>query len=130
MITETIARKASLAIDRRMRAAKFVRSALNHVFPDHWSFMLGEIALYSFMVLVVTGTYLALFFHASSEKVIYHGSYAPLDGQKVPLGDSGAHGTHLSNGRLSQAARDELADRADAARTCAGKRVLRLLDAR
>jgi ubiquinol-cytochrome c reductase cytochrome b subunit len=85
MITETIARKASLAIDRRMRAAKFVRSALNHVFPDHWSFMLGEIALYSFMVLVVTGTYLALFFHASSEKVIYHGSYAPLDGQKVSV---------------------------------------------
>jgi ubiquinol-cytochrome c reductase cytochrome b subunit len=85
MITETIARKASVAIDSRLRAAKFVRSALNHVFPDHWSFMLGEVALYSFMILVVTGTYLALFFHASSEKVIYHGSYHALDGQKISV---------------------------------------------
>ena len=85
MITEFIARKASKAIDDRLRAAKFVRSALNHVFPDHWSFMLGEIALYSFMVLLVTGTYLALFFHASSEKVVYNGPYRPLDGQKISV---------------------------------------------
>lgn len=85
MILEVIARKVSLAVDSRLRAAKFVRSALNHVFPDHWSFMLGEIALYSFMILVVTGTYLALFFHASSEKVIYHGSYHVLDGQKISV---------------------------------------------
>lgn len=85
MITETIARKISLAVDSRLRAAKFVRSALNHVFPDHWSFMLGEIALYSFMILVVTGTYLALFFHASSDKVVYHGSYHALDGQKISV---------------------------------------------
>jgi ubiquinol-cytochrome c reductase cytochrome b subunit len=85
MITETIARKLGVAIDSRLRAAKFVRSALNHVFPDHWSFMLGEVALYSFMILVITGTYLALFFHASSEKVIYHGSYHALDGQKISV---------------------------------------------
>ncbi len=85
MITERIARKVSRAIDSRVRAAKFVRAALNHVFPDHWSFMLGEIALYSFLVLLVTGTYLALFFHASSAKVIYHGAYHPLDGQKVSV---------------------------------------------
>ncbi len=85
MIVETIARKLGRAIDSRLRAAKFVRSALNHVFPDHWSFMLGEIALYSFMILLVTGTYLALYFHASSEKVIYHGSFHPLDGQKISV---------------------------------------------
>jgi len=58
---------------------------MNHVFPDHWSFMLGEVALYCFVILVITGTYLALFFHASSEKVFYHGSYAPLVGQKVSV---------------------------------------------
>ncbi|HET6935354.1 MAG TPA: cytochrome bc complex cytochrome b subunit [Candidatus Angelobacter sp.] len=79
MITETVSRW----VDSRLHAAKFVRSALNHVFPDHWSFMLGEIALYAFMILLITGTYLALFFHASSEKVIYHGSYHALDGQMV-----------------------------------------------
>ena len=80
-----ITRKLSRWVDSRVHAAKFVRSALNHVFPDHWSFMLGEIALYSFMILVVTGIYLMLFFHASSEKVIYHGSYHALDGQKVSV---------------------------------------------
>ena len=41
--------------DRRLGAADFVRTALNKVFPDHWSFMLGEIALYSFLILVLTG---------------------------------------------------------------------------
>jgi quinol---cytochrome-c reductase cytochrome b subunit len=70
-------------LDSRVRMAKFVRKALNHVFPDHWSFMLGEIALYSFVILVITGTYMAMFFHGSSEKVIYHGTYRPLDGVQV-----------------------------------------------
>jgi ubiquinol-cytochrome c reductase cytochrome b subunit len=80
-----ITKRISGWVDSRVRAAKFVKSALNHVFPDHWSFMLGEIALYSFMILVVTGTYLALFFHASSQKVIYHGSYHPLDGENISV---------------------------------------------
>jgi quinol---cytochrome-c reductase cytochrome b subunit len=78
MIPET-----ARAFDRRLRLAKWVRHALNHVFPDHWSFMLGEIALYSFLLLVITGAYLAMFFNASSADVIYHGSYAPLDGIKM-----------------------------------------------
>lgn len=67
-------------LDSRTRAAKFVRKALNHVFPDHWSFMLGEIALYSFVILVLTGIFIAIFYNGSSAKVIYHGSYGPLDG--------------------------------------------------
>ena len=53
---------------------------MNKVFPDHWSFMLGEIALYSFIILLLTGTYLTFFFHASSAEVIYNGSYVPLKG--------------------------------------------------
>lgn len=69
--------------DSRMRASKFMRSAINHVFPDHWSFMLGEIALYSFVILVLTGTFLAMFYDGSSAEVIYHGSYAPLVGVKM-----------------------------------------------
>jgi ubiquinol-cytochrome c reductase cytochrome b subunit len=80
-----ITRRVSRWLDSRLHAAKFVRSALNHVFPDHWSFLLGEVALYSFVILVITGTYLALFFHASSEKVIYHGSYHALDGEKISV---------------------------------------------
>src|SRR6185312_14104689 len=47
---------------------------------DHWSFLLGEVALYCFILLVATGTYLALFFDPSTAQTVYHGSYAPLDG--------------------------------------------------
>lgn len=67
-------------LDSRLRLAKAARSALNHVFPDHWSFMLGEIALYAFVILVITGTFLALFFNGSADKVVYHGAYRALDG--------------------------------------------------
>lgn len=70
-------------LDSRTRAAKFFRHALNHVFPDHWSFMLGEIAFYSFVILVLTGVFMAMFFDGSSSDVIYHGSYAPLVGVKM-----------------------------------------------
>jgi ubiquinol-cytochrome c reductase cytochrome b subunit len=69
--------------DERLGVATFTRKTLNKAFPDHWSFLFGEIAMYCFIVLVVTGTFLALFFDASSERVVYHGSYAPLDG--VPM---------------------------------------------
>jgi ubiquinol-cytochrome c reductase cytochrome b subunit len=67
-------------LDSRTRAAKFVRKAINHVFPDHWSFMLGEIALYSFVILVITGAFLAFFFNGSEVHTIYNGPYHPLDG--------------------------------------------------
>jgi len=82
------------SLDSRLHLAKFFKRAMNHVFPDHWSFMLGEIALYSFVILVITGIYLALFFNASSAQVIYHGSYRALDGMKM----SAAYrsGLHLS----------------------------------
>ncbi|MCW2497410.1 ubiquinol-cytochrome c reductase cytochrome b subunit, partial [Jatrophihabitans sp.] len=53
---------------------------LNKVFPDHRSFMMGEIALYSFIVLLLTGTYLSFFFDPSQAEVIYHGRYIPMDG--------------------------------------------------
>jgi ubiquinol-cytochrome c reductase cytochrome b subunit len=70
-------------IDGRLGAAKFARTALNKVFPDNWSFMLGELALYSFVVLVLTGVYLTFFFDASSNQVVYTGSYAPLRGVEM-----------------------------------------------
>ena len=67
-------------LDDRFHGAKGVRVLMHKVFPDHWSFMLGEIALWSFVILLLTGTYLALFFVPSSSAVIYHGSYTKLDG--------------------------------------------------
>jgi ubiquinol-cytochrome c reductase cytochrome b subunit len=60
-----------------------VTKALRYVFPDHWSFLLGEIALYSFVVLVATGTYLALYFDPSYAKTVYDGSYEPLQGVEM-----------------------------------------------
>ncbi|MFD4874312.1 cytochrome bc complex cytochrome b subunit [Streptomyces sp. NPDC058420] len=51
--------------------------------PDHWSFLLGEICLSSFVVLVVTGVYLTFYFHPSTNQVVYDGGYAPLRGQFV-----------------------------------------------
>ena len=56
---------------------------MDKIFPDHWSFMVGEIAMYTFVILMATGIYLALFYKASDAIVIYHGSYKPLDGQAV-----------------------------------------------
>jgi ubiquinol-cytochrome c reductase cytochrome b subunit len=67
-------------LDRNLGGTRLINESLRHIFPDHWSFFLGEIALYCFIVLVVTGTYLALFFHPSSAQVVYHGSYVPLRG--------------------------------------------------
>jgi ubiquinol-cytochrome c reductase cytochrome b subunit len=70
-------------LDDRLGVAKGGRVFLDKIFPDHWSFMLGEIALYSFVVLLATGVFLALFFVPSASQVVYHGSYAPLRGQRV-----------------------------------------------
>jgi ubiquinol-cytochrome c reductase cytochrome b subunit len=67
-------------LDDRFHGAKGVRVLMRKVFPDHWSFMLGEIALWSFVILLLTGTYLALFFQPNMTPVVYHGSYAKLDG--------------------------------------------------
>ena len=76
-------KKVSLWFDDRVGAASFVRSTLNKVFPDHWSFMLGEVALYSFVILVLTGIFLSLFFDASVGETIYEGSYGPMQGVEV-----------------------------------------------
>ncbi|MCU1395978.1 MAG: menaquinol-cytochrome c reductase cytochrome b subunit precursor [Ilumatobacteraceae bacterium] len=70
-------------IDNRVGSAKFARTALGKVFPNHWTFLLGEIALYSLVVLILTGTYLTFFFDASSRQVVYSGAYAPLRGVTV-----------------------------------------------
>jgi ubiquinol-cytochrome c reductase cytochrome b subunit len=72
------------AIDRRLGAGRVARKALRYVFPDHWSFMLGEIALYAFLVLVATGVYLALFFSPDvSGTVVYHGPFDSLQGAEM-----------------------------------------------
>jgi ubiquinol-cytochrome c reductase cytochrome b subunit len=70
-------------IDDRLASASFTKRLVDKVFPDHWSFMLGEVALYSFIILLLSGTYLTLFFNPSMTEVVYNGSYVPLKGVKM-----------------------------------------------
>jgi ubiquinol-cytochrome c reductase cytochrome b subunit len=76
-------RRMARWLDSRLGASAFAESALNKVFPDHWSFMIGEIALYCFVVLVLTGVFLTFFFDASTSEAVYRGSYLPLNGVEV-----------------------------------------------
>ena len=76
-------RKLVRYLDQRSGTAPFLRKALRYVFPDHWSFLLGEVALYCFILLVATGIYLTLFFDDSRSQTVYHGSYKPLQGETM-----------------------------------------------
>ena len=76
-------------LDDRFHGARATRTFFRKIFPDHWTFMLGEIALYSFVILLLTGTFLALFFNPSMSEVVYHGSYIKL------------HGVHMSQAYAS-----------------------------
>ncbi len=69
--------------DQRYHAAKGLRHQLNKVFPTHWSFLLGEIALYSFIILLLTGVYLTLFFDPSMQEVVYQGSFKNMQGLEM-----------------------------------------------
>src|SRR6476469_5701114 len=71
------------ALDDRLGLATLAKKNLRKVFPDHWSFMLGEIALWSFIVLLLTGVFLTLWFRPSMVEVVYDGSYAQLRGIKM-----------------------------------------------
>jgi ubiquinol-cytochrome c reductase cytochrome b subunit len=66
--------------DERAGIATAAKKQVRKVFPDHWSFMLGEIALWSFVVLLLTGVFLSLWFKPSMGEVIYDGSYEQLRG--------------------------------------------------
>jgi quinol---cytochrome-c reductase cytochrome b subunit len=71
------------AAERRTGRARLAHRLARYVFPEHWSFMWGEIALYCFVVLVVTGIYLAFFFDPSYGQIVYRGPYGPLRGQRM-----------------------------------------------
>ncbi|NLE79041.1 MAG: cytochrome b, partial [Rhodococcus sp.] len=76
----TIAAGQAEAMDSRYHLAAGMRRQINKVFPTHWSFLLGEIALYSFVILLISGVYLTLFFDPSLAHVVYDGAYEPLRG--------------------------------------------------
>ncbi|GAA2309491.1 ubiquinol-cytochrome c reductase cytochrome b subunit [Actinomadura sp. NPDC048955] len=70
-------------LDDRLGSTTFFKRNMKKVFPDHWSFMLGEIALYSFIILLLTGTFLTLWFQPSMTETVYNGSYTKLQGVKM-----------------------------------------------
>ena len=80
---ENAGAKTATYLDQRLGSNKALGRNLGKVFPDHWSFMLGEIALYSFIVVMLTGIYLTLWFKPSMWEVVYQGSYVPLQGVKM-----------------------------------------------
>ncbi|ORI16871.1 cytochrome b [Rhodococcus sp. 1163] len=77
---QALAAKQADDVDSRYHLAPGIRRQINKVFPTHWSFLLGEIALYSFVILLISGTFLTLFFDPSMSEVEYNGIYEPLRG--------------------------------------------------
>lgn len=72
-------------VDERTSASTAVKALGRKIFPDHWSFMLGEVALYSFVVILISGTFLTFFFDPSMSHVEYEGSYLPLKGIEMSV---------------------------------------------
>ena len=81
-------------LDERVGLAKLGKHNLRKVFPDHWSFLLGEIALYSFIILLLTGVFLTIWFKPSMAEIEYMGSYQLLRG--VPMSEAYASTLNLS----------------------------------
>ena len=92
--SEKIAGAVANYVDERTGAAKWLKKNLTKVFPDHWSFMLGEICLYSFIILLLSGTFLTFWFDPSQREVVYNGSYAPLS--NLTMSASYASTLHIS----------------------------------
>lgn len=72
--------------DERLGVATLSRPFIRKVFPDHWSFLLGEVALYSFIILLVTGVFLTIWFKPSMGEVEYQGTYQLLRG--LPMSEA------------------------------------------
>lgn len=78
--TSRFSSAAANYIDERTSISGLVKEVGRKIFPDHWSFMLGEVALYSFVAILISGTFLTFFFEPSMTPVHYDGSYVPLKG--------------------------------------------------
>ncbi|MCC9204699.1 cytochrome bc1 complex cytochrome b subunit [Arthrobacter sp. zg-Y769] len=72
-------------VDSRVNGSGIVKGLGRKVFPDHWSFMFGEVALYCFVILLLTGTFLTFFFDPSMAETHYEGSYVPLRGVEMSV---------------------------------------------
>ena len=71
-------------LDKRLKLRAPGRKVANKVFPHHWSFLLGEIALVAFIVLVLTGIFLTMFYRPTTDPTIYTGTNEVFSGQELP----------------------------------------------
>lgn len=89
--TSTTTKKSSFLanranyLDERVGVAGILKEFGRKIFPDHWSFMLGEVAMYSFVVLLISGTFLTFFFQPAMTEVVYDGVYGPLKGAEMSI---------------------------------------------
>ncbi|MDN3310789.1 cytochrome bc complex cytochrome b subunit [Microbacterium oryzae] len=81
-------------LDERTSMSGFVKELGRKVFPDHWSFMLGEIALWAFVAVLISGTYLTFFFQASMVETHYDGAWLPMRG--IPMSAAMESTLHIS----------------------------------
>jgi len=81
------------AVDRAESAYDWVDSRLDlddgsdflgKAFPAEDSFLLGEVALFCFGILVATGTFLAFFYEPSTTAAEYTGSVVQYQGEELP----------------------------------------------
>ncbi|MGC5627104.1 cytochrome b [Georgenia sp. Z1344] len=84
----TAAGKAGVMLDERVGGAKLVKEFARKLFPDHWSFLLGEIALYSFITLIITGIFLTMFFVPSMGHTVYPEDALPVTMQGVEMSEA------------------------------------------
>ena len=83
-------------LDQRTGISKAVKEFARKVFPDHWSFLLGEIALYSFVVLLISGTFLTLFFVPSMGITTYPVDSLPASMAGLEMSEAMASVLHTS----------------------------------
>ncbi|MEU3962246.1 cytochrome bc complex cytochrome b subunit [Streptomyces buecherae] len=69
--------------DSRLGIYSLAKANMRKIFPDHWSFMLGEVCLYSFIIIILTGVYLTMFFNPSMGEIVYDGPYVPMQGIRM-----------------------------------------------
>ncbi|MDM7853608.1 cytochrome bc1 complex cytochrome b subunit [Cellulomonas alba] len=81
--TERLAAGTADYLDQRTGLGAAVKTFARKIFPDHWSFLLGEIALYSFITLIISGIFLTMFFVPSMTETVYHGPWASLNGVQM-----------------------------------------------
>ncbi|MDR9362878.1 MAG: cytochrome bc complex cytochrome b subunit [Microbacteriaceae bacterium] len=82
---EGFAANAANYFDERTKIGGGVKFIGRKIFPDHWSFMLGEVALWSLVITIISGTFLTFFFNPSMAHVTYDGAYAPLKGTEMSI---------------------------------------------